>query len=70
MDKFNCKVEVRFCGDKSKLEAFVYELKSLNSNWDIVINDSKDCWDIIMYNRFFGDGEDEDLIINDEVLVR
>ncbi len=73
MGKFDfiCKVEICFSGDKESKEAFVYELEKLCDGWDIVINEEKSgCWDIIVYNRFFEDDDTQELVKDDEVLVR
>ena len=69
--KFNCKVEICFKGDNSKKEAFVYELGRLGSGWEVIIKEEKSgCWDIIVYNRFFEDEDTQELVKDDEVLIR
>ncbi|WP_025209483.1 hypothetical protein [Hippea sp. KM1] len=65
-----CKIGFHFCGTQQEKEAFVYKLKQLGGGAEIVINEDNNCWDVIVYNRFFYDKEQEEDCLNDEILLR
>ncbi len=62
-------VEMFFDGNFDGRGAFVYELKQPCDTIDVIINDKGNCWDVIAYNRFFYDQEEE-CCKEDELLIR
>ncbi|AEA33315.1 hypothetical protein [Hippea maritima] len=65
-----CKIGFHFCGSQEEKEAFVYKLKQLGGDAEVVINENSNCWDVIVYNRFFYDREQEEDFLNDEIFFR
>ncbi len=72
MNKSGCEIlEMFFNGYGKDKKAFIYQLKQPCDVLSIIINDKNNCWDVIAYNRFFYDYDNEDeLNICDELLIR
>ncbi len=72
MNKSGCEIlEMLFNGDNRDAKAFIYKLKQPCDILNIIINDKNNCWDVIAYNRFFYDYDNEDeLTIYNELFVR
>ncbi len=56
-------------GDEDCKDAFVYKLKQPCDTLNVIISDKGNCWDVITYNRFFYDREEE-FCKEDELLIR
>ncbi len=70
MSNFDYNIlDMIFYGDKDDKKAFIYQLKKPCDMFNIMIKDTSNCWDVIAYNRFFYDSEDE-LDIYNELLIR
>ena len=61
--------EIQFDGNSNDKSAFVYQLKQPCSVVNVIMEDKGVCWDIIAYNRFFYDQEEE-FYKEDELLIR
>ncbi len=60
MSKSNCEtLEIFFNESDKDKKAFIYHPKQICDIFNIIINDKNNCWDVIVYNRFFYDNEDE-----------
>ncbi len=71
MSDYECHVlEVFFGEGGDSKKAFTYKLKQPCTLLDIVLNDRNDCWDVIVYNRFFCDDDGEINTKQDELLFR
>ncbi len=60
--------EIQLDGNRDEKNAFVYQLKQPCNVVNVVMEDKGACWDVIAYNRFFYDQEEE-LCEEDELLI-
>ncbi len=70
MSDHECNVIEVFFGEGNGIkQAYSYRLKKPCTLMDIVLNDRNDCWDVIVYNRFFCDENGEIDSKEDDLLL-